>query len=174
VLASQPRPSNRSSDDGAVVHAEAEEAMAAITGSIEIARRPEDVFAYLDQLDRHPEWQQQLVSAHADSTATKLGTRSTEVRRVGFGRQQTFTYEVTEHVPPRSFAFRGIDGPIRAVGRVTVEPADDGSRSRASIELDFEGHGFGKLLRPLVIRQVRKQVPKDQQRLKERLESSAS
>ena len=148
--------------------------MAAIEGGVEIARRPEEVFAYLDQLDRHGEWQEQLVSARADSGPTKLGTRSTEVRRVLGGRTQTLTYEITEHNPPRSFAFRGIDGPIRSVGRVTVEPVGDGSSARASVELDFVGHGFGKLLRPLVIRQVRNQVPKDQQRLKQRLESSAS
>jgi hypothetical protein len=37
--------------------------------------------------------------------------------------------------------------------------------------LDFEGHGFGKALVPLARSQTRKQVPKDQQRLKERLES---
>lgn len=32
--------------------------MAPITASIEIARRPDDVFAYLDDLARHGEWQE--------------------------------------------------------------------------------------------------------------------
>ena len=145
--------------------------MAPIKESVEIARRPEEVFAYLDELSRHSEWQGQLVSAHADGP-TKVGTRATETRKVG-GREQTMTYEVTEHSPPRTFGFRGVDGPIRVVGHGSVEPVGDGSRSRVTIELDFEGHGFGKLLRPLVIRQARKQVPQDQQRLKERLESGA-
>jgi uncharacterized protein YndB with AHSA1/START domain len=31
--------------------------MAAIVGSIEIARRPEDVFAYATDASRFPEWQ---------------------------------------------------------------------------------------------------------------------
>jgi hypothetical protein len=78
---------------------------------------------------------------------------------------------VTEHDPPRSFGFRGVDGPVRVVGRGTVEPLDGGERSRVSLELDFEGHGFGKLLLPIVRRAARKQVPGNQQRLKERLES---
>ena len=47
------------------------------------------------------------------------------------------------------------------------------STPRVTIELDFEGHGVGKLLRPLVVSQARKQVPKNQQQLKERLESGA-
>jgi hypothetical protein len=35
--------------------------MAPISESIEINRRPEDVFAYLDDVERHGEWQVQIV-----------------------------------------------------------------------------------------------------------------
>lgn len=147
--------------------------MAAIRESVEISRRPEDVFAYLDDLARHGEWQEQIVTVRVDTDGpTKVGTRATETRRVG-GREQRMTYEITQHSPPRSFAFRGLDGPIRPIGEGTVEPIGDGSRSRVTIELDFEGHGLGKLLLPFARRQARKQVPKDQQRLKEQLERGA-
>ncbi len=82
------------------------------------------------------------------------------------------TNEVTDHNPPRSFGFRGIDGPIRAIGKGTVEPVGDGTRSRFTMELDFEGHGIGKLLVPLVVRrQARSDMAKSQERLKARLES---
>ena len=145
--------------------------MTAIKESIEISRRPEDVFAYIDDLARHGEWQESIVSSHVGTDGpTRVGSRATEVRRMG-SREQTMTYEVTEHDPPRVFAFRGTDGPVRVIGRGTVEPAGDGSSSRVTIELDFAGHGFGKLLAPLARSQARKQVPKDHQRLKERLES---
>jgi uncharacterized membrane protein len=147
--------------------------MASIRQSVEIARRPEDVFAYLEDLSRHGEWQEEIVSVQVDTDGpTKVGSRATEERKAG-GRVQTVTYEVTEHDPPRSFAFRGINGPIRVIGEVTVEPVGDGSRSRVTVDLDFEGRGAGKLLRPLVMGQARKAVPKNQQRLKERLESGA-
>jgi uncharacterized membrane protein len=147
--------------------------MAPIRETIEIARSPEDVFAYLDDLTRHTEWQDQLQSVRVVTDgATHVGTRALETRRLG-RRTMSATYEITEHDPPRSFAFRALDGPVRPVGRGTVEPAGDG-RSRVSVELDFEGHGFGKLLLPLARRQAAKQVPKDQQRLKERLESGVT
>ncbi len=43
-----------------------------------------------------------------------------------------------------------------------------------TIELDFEGHGIGKLLVPLIVRrQAQKEVPRNQQKLKERLEKGA-
>jgi hypothetical protein len=101
---------------------------------------------------------------------TRVGTRSTETRKIG-GREQQMTYEVIEHNPPQVFAFRGVDGAVRANGRATIEPLDGGARSRVTLDLDFEGHGMGKLLLPLVRNRAANQVPKDQARLKQRLES---
>ncbi len=145
--------------------------MTPLRESIEIARRPEEVFAYVDDLAKHGEWQEMVVSARIDTEGpTRVGTRATEVRRFG-KREETITYEVTEHDPPRAVAFRGIDGPIRAVGRATFEPLADGARTRVTLELDLVGHGFGKFLLPFARSVTRKQVPKDQQRLKEHLES---
>jgi uncharacterized membrane protein len=146
--------------------------MAAITESVEINRRPEDVFAYIDDLERHGEWQEEIVSVRVEGGGpTKVGTRAIERRKVP-GREQTVTYEITEHDPPRTFAFHGTDGPIRPVGKGTVEPLDGGERSRVTIEFDFEAPGIGgKLLRPIALAQARKAIPKGQRRLKERLES---
>ena len=87
-------------------------------------------------------------------------------------REQTFTYEVTEHEPPRTFAFHGLDGPLRPAGKGTIVPIGDGSSSRFTLEFDFEGHGLlGKVLKPIAAGQARKQIPKDHERLKELLES---
>lgn len=147
--------------------------MAPITASIEIARTPEDVFAYLDDLGRHGEWQEALEQVTVETEGpTRVGTRSREKRRVPGGARE-FSYEITEHDPPRRSSFRGIDGPVRPVGTVTVSPIGEG-RSRVTLELDFEAHGLGKLIAPLARRDARKTIPRDQQRLKERLESSAS
>ena len=131
------------------------------------------MFAYLDDVERHGEWQDQLVSARRETDGpTRVGTRVVETRRVG-GREQTMTYEITDHDPPRVFAFRGLDGPVRPVGRGVVEPVGDGSRSRMTLTLDFEGHGAGKFMLPLVRSRARKQVVKDGERMKALLESSA-
>jgi hypothetical protein len=56
----------------------------------------------------------------------------------------------------------------------TVEPLVDGGRSLVRIELDFEGHGLGKLLVPLVVRrQAQREMPGNVRSLKERLEKGA-
>ena len=101
---------------------------------------------------------------------TAVGATATETRRVG-GFEHRLTYVIIERTPPSSFAFQGVDGPVRPFGRRTVEPLDGGSRSRVTIELDFRGNRLGKLLIPAVRRWARKHVPESQRRLKERLES---
>ena len=84
------------------------------------------------------------------------------------------TTRITEYDPPRRWADRGIEGPIRAIVAVTVEPLADASRSRITIELDFTGHGIGKLLVPLVVhRQATAEMPENMDRLKQRLETRA-
>jgi uncharacterized membrane protein len=146
--------------------------MAAISESIEINRRPEDVFAYLDDVKRHGEWQDQIVDVQRqDDGPLRVGSRVKETRRVP-GGNRSMTYEVTEHDPPRQSSVRVLDGPVRAVGTVSIEPVGDGSRSKLTITIDFKGHGLaGKVLLPIAKTQARKQIPKDQARMKELLES---
>ena len=69
---------------------------------------------------------------------------------------------------------RGVDGPIRAAVQVMVEPLDGGGRSRLTIDLDFEGHGIGKLLVPLFVRrEAAKEMPENLRRLKANVEAGA-
>jgi len=140
-----------------------------ITHSVEIARRPEDVFAYLSDVSRFPEWQEKVTDAGVEGGTMKQGARLTMTRKIG-GRRRTFVNELTDYTPPRSQAFRGISGPIRPTGKVTVDPLDGGERSRVNFELEFEGRGFGKLLVPFIRRQAASEVPTAHEKLKERLE----
>ena len=94
-------------------------------------------------------------------------------RRMG-KREQTFTTELTGWNPPRSYAFRGIDGPVRPIGKGTLEPIGEASSTRFTFSIDFEGHGLGKLLVPLVVkRQAKKEIVQSHEALKNRLESSS-
>jgi hypothetical protein len=98
------------------------------------------------------------------------GSRCTTIRSIG-GREREVTTEITEYDPSRRWADRGIDGPIRAIVAVTVEPLADGSQTRLKIELDFTDHGVGKLLVPLVVRrQAAREMPENMRRLNQRLE----
>jgi uncharacterized membrane protein len=146
--------------------------MAPIATSIEIARSPEDVFAYIADFPRHPEWQDGLVSVTVETQGpTRVGTRVVHRRKLG-PRTVATTSEITAYDPPRVVRFRGIDGPIRAEGSQRVEPVGDGSR--VSFEMELEGHGFGKLMLPMARKQAARQVATSHEKLKGILEDAAA
>ena len=146
--------------------------MAPITSTIDIARPAAEVFAYVIDPSTMPEWQHGVASGHMDESPTRVGSRCTTVRTIG-GRAREVTTEITEFDPPRRWADRGLDGPIRAIVGVSVEPLAAGSSARVTIELDFTGHGIGKLLVPLVVRrQAAREMPGNMERLKRRLEGT--
>jgi uncharacterized membrane protein len=145
-----------------------------ITHSVEISRPPKEVFAYLDQLERHGEWQSAIVDVKVQTDGpTGVGSRATETRKVPGGARQ-FTYEITEYDAPWRVAFRGIDGSIRPIGKVRVQPLEGQKRSRVTLELELEPHGFGgKLIAPLARRDAAKRIPQDHAKLKQLLEAGA-
>lgn len=148
--------------------------MAPVVERIEINRSPEDVFAYLDDLSRHHEWDDQIVSTRVETDGpTRVGTRAIDTRKLPLGKQD-IAYEITEHDPPRRSAFRGVNGAVRPVGSVTIESLDGGARSRVTLSFELEGRGYGKLLAPLGNREARKHIPDQQAKLKQRLEDAST
>ena len=146
--------------------------MSLIVSTIEIARPPEQVYSYATDPSRFAEWQRDVVTVRMEGSPLTVGTRYSTIRRLG-GTERTMIQEITEVVPHRSWAARGVDGPIRPSARITVEPLDGGSRSRVTFALDFEGHGIGVPLVPMVRAMAAKGAPLSYRNLKERLESSA-
>jgi uncharacterized protein YndB with AHSA1/START domain len=149
--------------------------MAPTVSSIEIARPQEEVFSYVTDPSTFAEWQAGVVGGSMEGGESPgVGSKCRTTRRIG-GTAREVCSEITKIDPPSSWAVQGIDGPIRAIVGVTVEPLNGSAQSRVTIEVDFEGHGIGKLLVPLVVRrQARNEMPENCRRLKQRLETMPS
>ena len=146
--------------------------MAPIVSTAEVSRPAEEVFAYVTDPSTFPEWQSGVVRGHMNESPTRVGSECTTVRNIG-GREREVHTTITDYDPPRRWADRGVDGPIRAIVEVLVESIADGSQSRVTINLDFTGHGIGRLLVPLVVRrQAAREMPENMRRLKQRLEAA--
>jgi len=144
--------------------------MTAIVTTVDIERAAEDVFTYATDPTRFHEWQQGVVSGRLEQPDNPgVGTRCFTTRRIG-GADRASTSEISHISPPKTWGVRGVDGPIRAIVDLTVEPlADD--RSRLTSSVDFTGHGIGKVLVPLVVRrEAAKEMPTNLATLKQRLE----
>jgi len=147
--------------------------MPTISQSTTIARPPEEVFAYLDDLAAHTEWQDGVESVKVLTEGpTKVGTEVEESRKVG-NRQVQMRWRVTAHEPPRRSAFETIESKmVKPSGVIVVAPSGEGSD--VTFEMDPKPQGIGKLLSPFITRDIRKTVAGDLERLKRRLEGNSA
>jgi hypothetical protein len=146
--------------------------MAPIVVTTDIERSAEDVFNYATDPTRFHEWQHGVVSGRmAQPGPPTVGAHCLTTRRIG-GADRSSTSKVVRINPPETWGVRGIDGPIRAIVDLTVQPLTT-HRSRLTISVDFRGHGLGKLLVPLVVRrEARKEMPTNLATIKRQLERS--
>ena len=147
--------------------------MAPVVASIEVDRPAVEVFTYATDPRRFHEWQKGVTAGHLEARdGSSVGARCVTTRRIGFA-DRPITSEITHLDPPRTWGIKGVDGPIRASVDVMVEPLAD-SRSRLTITIDFEGHGVGRLLVPLVVvPEARKEMPENLAKLRQQLQSPA-
>src|SRR5579859_6709901 len=125
--------------------------------TIDISRRPDEVFAYAADFSRFSEWQVGVQSARPDGFGpTAVGSTARVVRRVG-PRLVSTTERVTELSAPRRWVVHGEGGlpiPMTVIASGVVEPVENGASSRVTIALDFNTHGIGELLMWLVVRRT--------------------
>ena len=145
--------------------------MGSIVTEVEVARKADEVYAYVTDPDKFAEWQENLIGGHLDGGQAVVGAKCVTRRKIG-GAERDVVSELTVVDPPRAWAVQGVEGPIRSRVNVSVEPIPGRDASKVTIDLDFDGHGIGKLLVPLVVRpQSRKEMQRNLARLKSRLES---
>jgi carbon monoxide dehydrogenase subunit G len=126
--------------------------------TIEIARTPEEVFAYLTDVSNLTEWQP------AVRAVSRSGDRIEETRSF-LGREMHTTLEIVESEPPRVFTLKALSGPVRFTITHTLEAAGTGTRLAVVADGDVPGFASG-----IVAQQAKRQFSKDFKRLKEILE----
>jgi carbon monoxide dehydrogenase subunit G len=134
--------------------------------SIEIARAPEDVFAYLTDVSKLPDWQSSAITAESDG-AMRAGTHIRERRKFA-GRDVSTELEVAAYEPPSRFDVKSRGGPITYGIKHTLEPAADGTKLDVDVEVKV-----GAMMRiaaqgPLKL--AEREFRKDFERLKQILE----
>jgi len=138
--------------------------------TVDIARPPDEVFAYLTDVSNLPAWQAGVRSAQiVGGGEPGAGARIAESRHL-LGREFHTTLEIADYEPPRLFALRALDGPVPFSVRHELEPTESGTRLRVTGEGDhglLPGFAAG-----MVARRVQKQFRTDFERLKHLLEAS--
>jgi len=140
------------------------------TASIVIDRSAVEVFYFMDDIAREPEWQPGLRVAEQDPPGpSKVGTRKRYVSRA-FGREIANTYVVTEIDPGRRIVTETTpDSAIEARYEIVIEP--EGISSRVLLTMDASPKGALKLTPARVLQKTyEKELRESLHRLKELIE----
>jgi carbon monoxide dehydrogenase subunit G len=134
--------------------------------TIEIARSADDVFGYLTDVDKLPEWQGSVVSSHADGPL-KVGSRIVEQRAL-LGHEAETELEVTSYEPARFFARRTIRGPVDLTIDHELEEAK--GETRLHVTATGKPGGLLRFAARAVEAKARHELRRDFERLKANLE----
>jgi len=145
--------------------------MARTEHTVVVERPPDEVFAFLTDLSKVPEWQSGAVEVREPSGEIAVGTTYVEVLRF-LGRRIEATIQVTEYESPRRFSIKTLSGPIPFQVEHTLEP-DGAEGTKLSVTLEGEPGGFFRLAEPLVMRNAQRQVENDFATLKRMVEARA-
>jgi carbon monoxide dehydrogenase subunit G len=139
---------------------------------VEIARHADDVFAYLSDPSRLHEWDPRVVEVTIEGPATEVmaGTLLHETRRL-FGRKVTQLVEITGYEPPVLLALCVIEGPLPIDGRNVLEPI--GAITRLHFTARGELTGVARRAEPLIARMLERELRRNYERLRERLEAGS-
>lgn len=137
-----------------------------------IDRPLEDVWAFLENFDRFPEWNPGLTEAHMTSSKP-VGVGTTVVFRGKFlGRTFELTQEYAEYVPNQRFVVKTAAGPFHLELESALERGPDGTK--LTNRYRGESHGFVKLAEPVVVRLAKKQFESAAENMKALLEAAVS
>ena len=143
--------------------------MIEVEHTLEIARPAGEVFDYLADVSRLPEWQESAERVEVEGELRE-GARFRESRSF-MGRRATSTLEVTEYERPRRFSLHVVEGPVRYAVEHALEDVDGRTK------VTFVGRGdidrIPRLMRGAVRRMVERQFVNDLESLKRRLEAGA-
>jgi uncharacterized protein YndB with AHSA1/START domain len=133
--------------------------------TIDIARAPAEVFAFIDDAARMPSWITSCIALEQTSPPPRrLGSTLHYTFKQG-ARPGTMDGSVTEYQPPRRLAMRFGDAGFTVTVAFRVEPAGGGARVTQSLQIEPRTL-FGRLMTPLIRAGTRRQLAGDNARLK--------
>lgn len=138
--------------------------------TIIIQRPVDDVFAYMNDVDREPEWQPQLIEAEQTPTGpTTVGSRRRYVSEF-MGKRLENTYVVKVYEPNARIVVETTkDSVLDATSEIRWEPVPEGTR--VTMALEGRPKGALRFLPTSILESTfQKEVVTTLARLKERLE----
>lgn len=138
------------------------------TSNVEVKRPVAEVFAYLSDLDRQPEWSSAVQQSHIEGSGeVDKGTRYTQTVKL-LGKRIEGRFEVTDCQPNRRIEFTTLSGPMPMCW--DAELTESGDVTQVIFHGRGEPGGLFKLAEPVMRRAMQRQAEHDLANLKDILE----
>ena len=145
--------------------------VARIEESVEIKRPVEQVFAYVADARSWPKWHPAMPEAEQTSPGQMgIGTTIRGINKV-MGMRMPWTSKVTEYEPNKKWGETISSGSSLIEEQLTFDSVEGGTK--LAVVYDMKVGGFLKLLAPMVIRTMRKQLKTNLSTLKSILDKQA-
>ena len=145
--------------------------MIRIEREVRVERPRADVFAYLTDPERIPEWQASAVHvAHESRAGVGVGTRWRETR-VFMGKRIEQTVEATRYKPHEEFGIAVVDGPVPL--RVHHRLAEEDGATVITVNGEAEPRGRLRFGARFIVPVVERQFDEDFERLRAIVERGA-
>lgn len=150
-----------------------------VHADLEAACRPDELFAWVDDLTNYPPWLEIVTQAQplespgtaADAAPEQLAWAVDLRGRLGpMARSKRLRMVRTRHDPGRSVTFERseLDGRDHSPWILEVEVGGEGERSRLSMDLHYGGGLFGSVIE----RVLRDEIDRSRDRLRDLVESA--
>lgn len=124
--------------------------MQRVDGSIRVPAPPDEVFAYLADLDNVAEWQGGVTAAHRTSGGP-MGVGATAiVTRQLMGQHLEAPLTITAYEPPRRLEIGSEVSGVHAQAVLEFTPADGGTATDLAFSMEIRGSGFTSFLEPMI------------------------
>lgn len=143
--------------------------MARFSETIRVSATPAEAFALVTDQDRVADWNDHVQRVEVvGGGPVQNGTQLRQHRRRN-NRDFVLEFEITHHEPPRRHVVAGTVFGVATTMTFTVEPAPNAG-CNVTMAADVHGKWFGRLLAPLVAKEMHKSTRAALQQLKVLLE----
>lgn len=129
---------------------------------------PDEVFAYLSDLDHLAEWQSGVTSAHRTSDGGMRTGATAEVTRELMGQRITAPLLVTAYEPPTLLGIASTVSGVEAEATLRLAPADGGTATDLAFAMEIRGSGLTAFMEPMIAGAARGDIETSLARLEER------
>lgn len=136
-----------------------------------LAAPPDEVFAYVADLDTLAEWQSGVTSAHRTSEGGMRAGATAEVTREMLGQRIVAPLLVTAYDPPRRLGIASEVSGVKADATLELTPADDGAATDLAFAMEIRGSGLTSFMEPMIAGAAQGDIETSLERLRSRFAS---